>query len=339
MSKPKVKNRFMVDSSNRLVVKRGKKRLVADGRFAVNKDNALSYWLNEPEGWRSRYSIAPKVSFVGKWRLDRNYDLELALDETKGQYKRDRLLLKGEIISADSDALVFQIDSLDKHGQSHIQILKLSGLWQADEFNRIVFRVAKKGSPDALLLSGIWQINQNQQIAYDYEKTILKTRDKISNTLTFRGFWEINSRNRLTYILSQGIRSRFDFRAQLESPNLYPKEGAIKYRIGIGLKGQRPYRDKIVTVYGAWKFSRKIGLTYEVDYGSGKAVSMEFGADMYFSKGNKIEFCLINRRKEPLGIRVIFTHQFLKNQDAQLFLKLKSSRLESGCEAGVRIPF
>jgi len=97
--------------------------------------------------------------------------------------------------------LVFEVKSTDREGQTHIQLLKLSGSWQADEFNRLSFLVKRKIQPDILTLGGIWQLNKNQQIIYTYEKTDLKTKTKYARTLTFLGFWQIDSTKRLTYIL------------------------------------------------------------------------------------------------------------------------------------------
>lgn len=334
-----MKDRYLIDAKNRLIIKRKGKRLPLDGSFIIEKNNALSYWLNEPAGWRKENSLPQKIKFKGNWKLNRNHDLELTLEETQQQQKDGRLLLRGEVISVDSDKLVFQMQSRDKGGQNHIQILKLSGIWQADEFNRLTFEAKKKGEPDILALSGAWQINKNQQIIYEYEKTGLKKKDRALSTLTFRGFWELNSHNRVTYILSRELNSYFDFRAQLESPDIYPKQGVIKYRIGIGLKGQKPHNSKVVSIFGAWKFSRIAGLNFEVDYGSGKVQRIEFGADVDLAKEDNIAFYLTNKISEPLGIKVIFTRRFLEKLDAQLYLKLKKLRDESGIEAGIRIPF
>lgn len=333
------KNKYTVDSSRRLIIRRGKKRLVAEGRFGVDSSNALIYWLNEPAGWRRENALPQRIRFKGSWRLSRNYDLELALEEAGERHKDACLLLKGQIISVDSDRLVFQIESRDKNGQNHIRLLELSGAWQADEFNRLAFKVKKRGEPDTMVLNGAWQVNKNQQIIYEYEKAGLKTKDRVLNTLIFRGFWELNSANRLTYILSRELNSYFDFRAQLESPDLYPKEGAIKYRIGIGIKGKGPFAGKVVAIYGAWKFSRRAGLDFEVDYGSGKAQAISFGADAYLNRENNIAFRLSNKIGEPLGITVVFTHHFLKKHDAQAYLKFKKMCAGSGIEAGARIPF
>lgn len=335
----KTKNRYTVDNFNHLVIKQKHKRLIADGRFLIDKDNRLIYWLNEPSPWRRQYDLPDKISFKGNWRLNPNYDLELNLVETKEQFEGDRLVLKGEIISADRDTMVLEIKSLDNQGLLHIQILKLAGSWQADEYNRISFVVKKKTLPDILTLEGIWQINQNQQIIHTYEKTDLKTKTKTSNTLTFEGFWQINSTNRLTYILSRSSESRFDFRVQIESPNLYPKEGVMKYRLGIGLREEKLPHTKIISLYGTWKFSRKAGLSFEMDYGQGKIQSIDFGTNIHLTKTDEVVFSLANKRKEPLGIYITFTHRFLKQHDAETFLRLKKLQKESGIEAGVRIPF
>jgi len=329
------KVKFDVDTDNRLVVKQGKKRLVADGRFKTGKENKLIYLLNEPPEWRRQYHLPAKIVFEGYWHLNPNYDLELSLDE----YKDSRIVLEGEIISSDNDTLVFEIKSYDKAGQAHIQLLKLEGLWKADECNRINFVVKKKTSPDTLVLGSSWQLNQNQQITYTYEKTDLKTKTKSIQVLLFEGFWQIDESNRLTYILSRSSDSRFDFRAQIESPNIYPQKGVIKYRLGAGLREDKRLKAKIVTLYGAWKFSRAAGLSFEMDYGRGRIRKIEFGSNVNLSKKDEVTFSLTNKRKESLGMQVAFTHRFLEKLDAEAFVRLKKLQEENRVEAGVKIPF
>ncbi len=353
-----MKHKYSIDNNNQLFVKplKAKVAISVRGRLSVDKNNRLVYWLNEPAAWRRLYNLPSKVSFIGSWKLNSNYDLELNLDETKSQYKGDRLILRGEIISTDRDTLAFEMITHEKGlsptqlnrsstkgtapAFSHIQLIKLTGSWQADEFNRIIFRIKKKASPDIVTLEGSWQINKNQQIAYSYEKTNLKTKTKISNTLTFEGFWEINSNNRLTYILSHSTESRFGFRVQIESPNLYPQQGVIKYRLGVGLRNGRPSQNKIVSLYGTWKFSHKLGLIFEMDYGKNNFQNIEFGADISLSQKDKISFSLKDTKGEPLGLNITFTHRFLNKLDAETFLRAKEIlKRESAIEAGVRIPF
>ena len=338
-----MKYKYSLNNKNQLLIRAPKHKapIPARGTFSVDKGNRIIYWLNEPAGWRRKYNLPSKVSFVGNWKLNSNYDLELNLNETKNQYKGDRLVLKGEIISCDRDALVFEIISQDKRGISQVRLLKLNGSWQADDFNRIIFMIKKKAAPDVITLEGAWQINKNQQVTYIYEKTDLKRKSRISRALTFEGFWEISSSDRLTYILSRSTGSLFDFRVQIESPNLYPGEGLIKYRIGIGLRKDKPSRAKLICLYGSWKFSRKAGLVFQMDYGKGRFKRIEFGANFYLNKKDEIAFLLTDKNNEPLGLNINFTHRFLKKSDAEAFLRLRNILYikEAAIEAGVRVPF
>src|SRR3989338_5017485 len=111
-----MKYRYSVNNNNQLLIKPSKAKVAIPvrGRFSVDKSNQLIYWLNEPASWRRLYNLPAKVSFIGNWQLNSNYDLELNLDETKSQYKGDRLILKGEIISTDRDTLAFEIITYEK---------------------------------------------------------------------------------------------------------------------------------------------------------------------------------------------------------------------------------
>lgn len=333
-----MKYRYSVNNDNQLLVKLPKKKkpLLTKGRFAVDKNNRLLYWLNEPSSWRREYSLPGKIVFKGSWQLNNNYDLELLLDKTKKQFQNDILVIRGKIISTDRDILAFETKTYDQNGLLHIRILKLSVMWFTDETNRLSF-IVKKRPPDILVLEGDWQINDNQQIIYTYEKAGLKTKTKTSNTLTFEGFWQISRANKLTYILRHSSDSKFDFRAQIETPNIYPQKGVIKYRLGVGIREAK--KEKIVSLYGTWKFGRRLGLIFQVDYDNGEVSEIEFAADVSFTKKNEVIFGIKNKTGESLGFTVTFTHRFLKALDAEAFLRLKDSWKESGIAAGVRIPF
>jgi hypothetical protein len=199
--------------------------------------------------------------------------------------------------------------------------------------------MVKKCSPDILTLEGKWQINENQQITYTYEKIDLKTKTKISHTLIFEGFWQISSADKLTYIFKHSPDSKFDFRVQIETPNIYPQAGCIKYRLGIGLRNDGHPQTKTVSLYGTWKFSKKLGLSFNIDYGQGRIQAIEFDSTVYFTKKDEIVFSLLNNRRETLGMSLIFTHKLLKEADAKLFLRLKKYKEEAGIEGGISIPF
>lgn len=331
---------YSIDPFNRLVIRHKRARIICDGLFSNDQRNRLAYHLNEPPAWRRIYNLPSQVKFEGKWRLSPDHNLELALTRDKGRLSGERLLLKGEIISVDNNALAFAVTSLDKEGFSHIRIIRLYGCWQADEYNRITFLVKKSFTPDILTLKGIWRINQNQQVVYSYEKKGLKSKERILKNLVFAGFWEIDSEKRLTYILEGSSKSRFDFRIQIESPNLYPKNGAIKYRLGIGIKGQGSYKENVIYLYGAWKLSRLLGLIFQMEYDKGNIHAINFGTDIALSRKDKIIFSLKSRKDEPLGLNIVFSRKFLKEHDAELYLRLRNIlNRNSSIEAGLKIPF
>ena len=293
---------YSVDAYNRLVVRREKEELIPQGSFSTDKDNRLIYWLNEPVAWRAKYQLPRKLLFTGQWKLNSDYGLELELRQNRPSFNRETLALKGRIIACEKDTLVFEIHSLKKNGLDSFNLLKLSGNWQADEFNRLTFLVTKKDFPDTLILQGAWQLNDNQQIVYTYEKTNLRTKTKSLQTLVFSGYWQITSASRLSYIISTGVNSKFDFKAQIESPNLYPKEGVIKYRLGIGVREPKKRKAQIISFYGAWKFSRQAGLIFEIDHKNGRLSKLEFGAEVNFQGNNQITFNLTDRKGERLGL-------------------------------------
>lgn len=241
--------------------------------------------------------------------------------------------LRKRFIAAESDSLVIetiQTDSLSS--RQHLQILKLQGTWRANDNNELCFEVTlRKGPPETYTFKGSWKLNNNQQIEYRCGQG--------PDVLTFKGYWNISSANRLVYILEGSSSSRFEFKAQLESPTLFPKSGQIRYRLGASLRRSRLAGGApSVTLYGEWKFGRNLGLIFQMDYGSGKINSIEFGAEVTFGR-NKVIFALKNERDQPLGITLTMTHKFLKTIDTEAFIRLKSRQNEQRIEAGISIPF
>jgi hypothetical protein len=336
-----MKQRYSLNNNNQLVtiISPAGEQIVADGELFVDNNGSLTYLVKEKEDWRVQYGFRRVINFKGKWRLSANHDLEFVLSQTDYQYQGDILAIKSRIISADNDELVFGITAVNKRGLAQVKTLKLSGAWQADALNRINFVIERKDSPDTLVFKNIWSINKNQQIEYKYEKVNLKTKTKALQTITFEGFWQIAQAKRLRYIFSRGNKSVFDFRVQFESPNLYPKNKTIKYRIGIGFAQRSPVGKRMISLYGTWKFDRKLGVLFEIEYGAGKIQSMAFGYKVTFSSKNELTLALRNNRGEPLGISLTLTHKFLKNAGAEAFIALAVTREKPTFRAGLRIPF
>lgn len=305
--------RYIIGKNNQLLFQepKTKKLIPAKGKFALTGTNQLVYFVQETSAWRKKYGFS------------------------------DIIRLKGECITAEGDTLVFQITAPSQPPSQAFSLFKLSGSWFANEYNQLCFAVKKETSPDILTFQGEWGLNKNQQITYSFERKSLTRRTKAVQAVALEGFWEINSADKLTYILSGATDSRFDFRGQIESRNLYPQDGVIKYRLGAGLKGDSSKKasPKIICLYGAWKFGKKFGLNFEIDYGRGRMHPVEFGTKVNLNKEDTVEFSLTDRRNRLLGVTVTFTHRFLKKLDASAFLRIKKISPESGIEAGVKIPF
>lgn len=330
--------KYSVDKNNRLLVKTSRKAkpIKPQGSFGIDKNNRLFYQVRESSAWRKQRSLPPRIIFKGSWHLDSNHDLALILDKNSKQYQPDTLTLKGNILSLERDLLAFEVKSYDRQGLLHIRVLKLNVTLFADKENRICFMV-KKLKPDILTLSGSWQLNKNQQVVYEYSKIDLETKRKSVHALIFTGYWQISEANKLTYILKHSTVSRFDFRAQIETPTIYPQKGMIKYRLGVGLR-EDVLRQKIITLYGTWKFNRNLGLVFEMDYDKEGLKQIEFGADVSFQK-NTITFSLKDKREKPLGLEVTFTHNILKSLDAKVYLRLRLLENNPGIDFGLKVPF
>jgi hypothetical protein len=312
---------YSINKDNQLVAKLPDKTRdkVLKGRFQINNKNNLIYLANEPGAWLKKHNIPKRIEFEGKWRLNSNYDLVLDLKEKQKGMGRRSLILRGDILDCRQGCLIFKIKSKVSSRITRVSLLSLKGIWGQDRFNRILFEAKKRDEPDVLIFKKAWSLNCNQQIIYEYKKL----KAKVKCRLVFKGFWDISFRDRLVYILGTSGKSGFDFRAHLQTPNLYPKQGAIKYRIGIGARRAR--RERIVILYGTWKFSRKYGLIFEMDYGENKIRRTRFGATVNLSKKDKVIFMLKNRDNHPLGISLTYGRKFLPKKDFEYFLRLKKS--------------
>jgi len=236
-------------------------------------------------------------------------------------------------ISVDSNSLTIETtQTLSRSTRQRLRVLRLKGTWRANNQNELVFDLAlRKGHPQTYTFRGSWRLNHHQQIEYSCGEG--------PDVLTFKGYWDLSCANRIVYHLEGSSTSRFEFKAQLESPSLYPEEGQIRYRIGVGARSSRLTRPgQVLILYGEWKFSRSLGLIFRMDYGQGRVRSVTFGAEVTFGR-NKVIFELKDARGEPLGMTLTMTHKFLEHLDAEAFIRLKSLREDYGVEAGVNIPF
>jgi len=324
------KIKYEIDPSNRLIIARSGQesrvpefRQVLDGTFEIDKNNGLLYHVKStPLG-----STPRQLKLTGNWSLNEKHNLVLVLDNTREQLMGNTLTLNTEIIDAKADRLEFSISGKDKDGKMHLYILRLSGRWQADKYNCLNFLVAKsRGPEDKLTLSGKWEIDKQNELVYTYIKESLKTKNKISHTITFKGYWDIRGKLRLSYVLNKELNSTFDFRVSVGKP---AKRG-LEYEIGIG-KGMLK---KTFLVFGSWKINKKLGLIFEMPYAKGKLRSIIFGAACKINKNYTLDAQLKNNLQQDLGINLKLTRKILTNQ-GEAFLEALKENKEITITAGI----
>ena len=338
--------KYSVNKDNQLTVKvpPENKPKILHGDFKLDKDNNLIYLVNEPTGWHKDLNIPSRIKFRGKWKLDSSHDLVLDITETKRQAKTG-LVLNVDILKPQKHSLLFRLTTRPSRRTTKISLLKLKGTWRQDKLNRLVFDISYRQDSGSLTFKNTWKLDKYHQIIYTYSKP--KTSRK--HTLRFEGIWSINSKNRLGYILQAGSSHRkyrrkksvtdldFSFRVHLQTPTIYPQEGKIKYRIGIGAR--RKAEEQTLILYGVWKLSRKVGLGFSMDYGKGRVEEMGFSFSLNLSKQDKITLELKNREGKPLGINLAFTRKFLAKKAFEYFLRLKLTGKKPSFDLGAILRF
>ncbi|HXV19190.1 MAG TPA: hypothetical protein VD883_03845, partial [Candidatus Omnitrophota bacterium] len=197
------------------------------------------------------------------------------------------------------------------------------------------FEAEKKGGrTDALTFTGTWKVGPGHEILYTYDTTNLRTKKKTSRTLVFSGFWDISKDRRLVYRLSGGTDSAFSFRGAFQTKSILAKAGEIRYQAGVEAGGK--HKLQTIALFGKWKLSRSLALSYEIKYADGRKRAIRFGAEHALGRGRDIAVELVSSGGRPLGIEVIFTKDFF-GKDGQAFIRLRRSAEESGAEAGLRI--
>jgi hypothetical protein len=266
-----------------------------------------------------------------KYKLGRNNQLIIVRD-------KERLRLKGRWDLDKKHNLIFTLAAGGKDQTYRLRRISLKGKWQADKYNRLQFLIKQGQSfSKPLTFKGTWQVKNNSLI-YTYRIEGPKTKKKQTKNLRFQGFWEINQKNRLTYILDAKNNSYFEFKTYLETPSIIGKAGTIKYRAGIGVKGSKLFKIETITLYGVWKFQRKTGLSFEMDYGQAQVKAIRFGAFVRISKKNKVSFALRSREGKDLGLSLEFRRTFFKTK-AQWFLKILQGKKHPGLKLGFTIPW
>jgi len=282
-------------------------------------------------GLEAEHKAPHQVKLRGKWSLNKNHDLVLTLDKWRRQRVGDELTLQGQIVAASANSISFTLTSRSRKDIATRNILKLQGVWQADERNRLTFRIKKgEGRHDTLTFDGIWEVDKKHKVVYRYKKAQLLRKTILKKTLIFEGSWNITKRNRLSYKLSLDGKSAFDFKTGL---GLLSKD-YIKYGLGIGVSEKAQPIKRTITLFGKWKIKKNVGLLFEIEYEKGKAKAIVFGANAKLAKRDKVEFKLKNKLKKDLGMELKLSRKLLKG-DGEAFLKLLRDKKEAAIYVGV----
>ncbi len=325
-----MKIRYEVDPHNRLIAARTKKestipryREVLEGRFSIGKDNSLYYHLKKS----SNIDLPQQIKFSGSWSLDKQRNLVLTLDKWNNQCQGDKLVIGCNIISAKAGELAFSVMTRKGEDKSEFYILKLSGLWQADEYNRLCFNAEKeKGSPDRLTLEAGWEVDRKNKLTYSYTRKDLRRKKQIIQSVSFQGYWAIADKRRLSYVMSSSLHSQFDFQASFEKP----LQNAIQYRIGMGLAA----KDKSVKIFGSWKINERLGVSFEAQGDEERNRAILFSASYKIDSRDNLEVCFRNRLNQDLGLEAKISRRFFGEQ-GEAFIRALVSEKEKGVSAGV----
>ena len=325
------KIKFEFDPHNRLTVKstalRGV-RQVLDGQFKISGHNTLTYHVKAPVP--ADIKAPHQVKLKGTWSLTEDHQLRLTLDKWKRQTFGEQITLQGEILDVRKNSLLFAVTTRTKDDMPSTYILELGGSWQADEHNRLTFRVNKgNGRYDCLTFDGTWQIDENYQITYSYQKERLVRKDKEVHTLNFKGYWDIRDKARLSYVIDSNTDSRFDFNTSI---GVF-KDDYIKYELGIGLSRKKSPLRRVITFLGRWRIKKNVGLVFEVRQEKRKVQEIVLGAEAKLTDRTSVLFNLRTSLNKEIGAELELSRDIFDG-DGQVFLRLLKSRQESTILAG-----
>ena len=329
------KYRLETDPYNRVVVrstsnKSGLRRFrkVIDGRFKLDRSNQLTYKLRSPV---YDLDLPHQLTIKGKWSLTKDHDLRLSLDKKGRDTLGDKITLKGQIIDARKNSLLFAVSSKTHDDRPLVYVLELRGVWQADDRNRLTFKVNKeRGASDVLTFRNAWEIDRSKRIVYIYEKSSSARKSRKVHSLTFKGHWKTSDISRISYELSSRSDSRFTFATDAA----ILKGNRIDLQAGVRISKRGKPEERIITLFGKWRLVKDLGLVFEARYKDHKKSSIVFGADARLSGSDSLSFRLrSDKRKDGLGAELSISRKILKS-DGEAFLRLLSDGLEHSFYAG-----
>jgi hypothetical protein len=307
---------------------------IVEGTVTTDRHNRLLYHVDSSSGFEGKPG-PHTFNLDGTWSLTPRHELALSLHETE-RHERHTVFLKGAVVKAQADALVFALQRSEDADLRTAQRLILSGRWETDAHNRLTFLAAKAdGAEDRLTLQGGWEVGKRHELLYRYrQRSAGRVREE--HTVGFEGHWDITRADRLVYRLLGSDDSAFEFRASLQSPSLLARDGRLIYQVGIGIAQGRTDTRRI-SLFGTWKLNRDLSISFEIPYAHGRVQAIRFEGAVHLGPKNRIAVALRTSERRPLGVSVTFTRELVK--DASLFLRLRKDAEERSLLGGVHVRF
>jgi hypothetical protein len=291
--------------------------------------NNLFYQVKAPVA--AGENIPHQIKLRGEWSLTDRHKLKFTLDKWGRQTLGDQLTLEGEITAADENSLLFAVTTTSKNNVKTIYALELSGVWKADESNRLSFRVRRNaGKDNALTFNGAWELGRNNKLVYRYLSSDLITKKRRVHAIEFNGYWDIKNKYRISYLLGADTESAFDFKA---GAGIYGP-GYIKYELGIGLSGRvRPVK-RTIALFGRWFVKEDTGIIFEMKYADKKTRAIVFGADAKLTGKDTVALRLRSGTDDSaLGVTLELSRKIFKSE-GEAFLEALASKRELAIYAG-----
>ncbi len=337
MKRTKEKVSYEISPDNRLIIRKGDllgRRQVVDGTFTSAGGGRLVYQVKVPPAERRRMGVPARISLSGQWSLTENHDLRFSLDET-GESAGGKLVISGDIVGTEKGELTFAVATASAGSRRSVYLLHLGGCWQADERNRLCFRVGREEETGVLTFEAAWEVNRRQQIVYRYRKSGPGRKKDGEREIVFAGTWDAGGRKRLGYWLDLKRRSGFEFRAEMEPLKVNGREGQVGFRLEIGLSRRNAPVRRQVTLVGKWNFGAKGGVYFELAPSSpGLPARLLVGGNRRMKGEREIEFDLSNGRGRIVAAGVVLKKKFFRDE-ALLYLKLRKEGAERAVEAAL----
>ena len=255
----------------------------------------------------------------GRWQLGRGHELQY-----RAEGKNEDIRLRGSLIAAQTDALVFSVTEKQKDQKIVTHLWKLAGRWRTDPKNQILFEVEREsGKNDLLVFTGGWRLGEHQELLYNYK----------TGSLEFRGMWDISEKNRLAYLIGGDAGSALRFRGAFQTKSILAKKGEIRYQLGAEVSGKS--RLKNILLFGKWKYSDKLGLSFEMEYGARRKKTIRFGGSYALTDDKTVTVELSDTKGSALGAEVILTRD-LFGGNGEAFARFRRSVQESRVEGGLQ---